>query len=95
MSTISQKGHLPTWYTIWMLLDLFCKTFRLNLLFSPEVLCFQQGLHNFGEPFFCVMHEGETLAEIKVRIQRKLKVPDEEFAKVNCFVRGIYVSHFQ
>ncbi|KAK9999214.1 hypothetical protein SO802_018817 [Lithocarpus litseifolius] len=36
---------------------------------------------NFGEPFFMVMHEGETLAEIKVRIQKKLQVPDEEFAK--------------
>jgi ubiquitin carboxyl-terminal hydrolase 7 len=28
-----------------------------------------------------VIHEGETLAEIKVRIQKKLQVPDEEFAK--------------
>ncbi|KAK7839249.1 ubiquitin carboxyl-terminal hydrolase 13 [Quercus suber] len=38
-------------------------------------------IENFGEPFFMVMHEGETLAEIKVRIQKKLQVPDEEFAK--------------
>ncbi|XP_030963669.1 ubiquitin carboxyl-terminal hydrolase 12-like isoform X1 [Quercus lobata] len=36
---------------------------------------------NFGEPFFMVMHEGETLAVIKVRIQKKLQVPHEEFAK--------------
>lgn len=29
-----------------------------------------------------VIHEGETLAEIKVRIQKKLQVPDDEFVKV-------------
>ncbi|CAN4114475.1 unnamed protein product [Withania somnifera] len=38
-------------------------------------------VQNFGEPFFLVIHEGETLAEIKVHIQRKLQVPDEEFSK--------------
>ncbi|KAK9181139.1 hypothetical protein WN944_024276 [Citrus x changshan-huyou] len=31
--------------------------------------------------FIRVIHEGETLQEIKVRIQGKLLVPDEEFAK--------------
>ncbi|XP_071724792.1 ubiquitin C-terminal hydrolase 12-like isoform X2 [Rutidosis leptorrhynchoides] len=41
----------------------------------------QMQIQNFGEPFFLVIHEGETLAEIKVRIQKKLQVPDEEFAK--------------
>lgn len=41
-------------------------------------------VQNFGEPFFLVIHEGETLAEVKVRIQKKLQVPDEEFAKVSC-----------
>ncbi|XVF19576.1 hypothetical protein REPUB_Repub11eG0123000 [Reevesia pubescens] len=41
----------------------------------------QMSVQNFGEPFFLVIHEGETLAEIKVRIQKKLQVPDEEFAK--------------
>ncbi|XP_031380387.1 ubiquitin carboxyl-terminal hydrolase 12-like isoform X1 [Punica granatum] len=41
----------------------------------------QNQVQNFGEPFFLVIHEGETLAEIKVRIQKKLQVPDEEFAK--------------
>ncbi|PWA90491.1 ubiquitin-specific protease 13 [Artemisia annua] len=35
----------------------------------------------FGEPFLLVIHEGETLAEVKVRIQKKLEVPDEEFSK--------------
>ncbi|XP_038987969.1 ubiquitin carboxyl-terminal hydrolase 12-like isoform X2 [Phoenix dactylifera] len=38
-------------------------------------------VQNFGEPFFLVIHEGETLAEVKVRIQKKLQVPDEEFSK--------------
>ncbi|XP_077226132.1 ubiquitin C-terminal hydrolase 12-like isoform X3 [Tasmannia lanceolata] len=40
-----------------------------------------QMVQNFGEPFFLIIHEGETLAEVKVRIQKKLQVPDEEFAK--------------
>ena len=29
-----------------------------------------------------MIHEGETLEEIKTRIQKKLHVPDEDFAKV-------------
>lgn len=41
-----------------------------------------QHVQNFGEPFFLVIHEGETLSEVKVRIQKKLQVPDEEFSKV-------------
>ncbi|CAH8260155.1 unnamed protein product [Arabidopsis lyrata] len=40
-----------------------------------------QQVQNFGEPFFLVIHEGETLEEIKTRIQKKLHVPDEDFAK--------------
>ncbi|KAK4777741.1 hypothetical protein SAY87_017928 [Trapa incisa] len=36
---------------------------------------------SFGEPFLFVMHQGETLEEIKGRIQKRLKVPDEAFAK--------------
>lgn len=28
-----------------------------------------------------VIHEGETLAEVKARVQKKLQVADEEFAK--------------
>ncbi|KAI3966512.1 hypothetical protein MKW92_038739 [Papaver armeniacum] len=35
----------------------------------------------FGEPFFLVIHEGETLDAVKLRIQKKLQVPDEDFAK--------------
>ncbi|KAI3856937.1 hypothetical protein MKX03_012345, partial [Papaver bracteatum] len=39
------------------------------------------GVNNFGEPFFLVIHEGETLDAVKLRVQKKLQVPDEEFAK--------------
>ncbi|KAJ3669934.1 hypothetical protein LUZ60_010258 [Juncus effusus] len=41
----------------------------------------QTQVQNFGEPFFLVVHEGETLAEVKARIQHKLQVSDEDFAK--------------
>ncbi|XP_044462735.1 ubiquitin C-terminal hydrolase 12-like isoform X1 [Mangifera indica] len=41
----------------------------------------QVQVQNFGEPFFLVIREGETLAEVKVRIQKKLQVPEEEFSK--------------
>ncbi|XP_057422809.1 ubiquitin C-terminal hydrolase 13-like isoform X2 [Lotus japonicus] len=40
-----------------------------------------QQIQNFGDPFFMVIHEGETLADVKLRIQKKLNVPDEEFSK--------------
>ncbi|XP_039043952.1 ubiquitin carboxyl-terminal hydrolase 13-like [Hibiscus syriacus] len=49
--------------------------------FTKETAQNQMQILNFGDPFFLVIHEGETLAEIKVRIQKKLQVPDEEFAK--------------
>jgi ubiquitin carboxyl-terminal hydrolase 7 len=39
-------------------------------------------VQNFGEPFFLVVHENETLAEVKQCIQRKLEIPYEEFSKV-------------
>ncbi|XP_038690436.1 ubiquitin carboxyl-terminal hydrolase 12-like isoform X4 [Tripterygium wilfordii] len=41
----------------------------------------QNQVQNFGEPFFLVIHENETLAEIKARIQKKLQVADEEYSK--------------
>uniref|UniRef100_M8CIJ2 ubiquitinyl hydrolase 1 n=1 Tax=Aegilops tauschii TaxID=37682 RepID=M8CIJ2_AEGTA len=41
----------------------------------------QNQIQNFGDPFFLAICEGETLAEVKGRIQRKLQVPDEEFSK--------------
>lgn len=49
--------------------------------FTKESAQNQMQVQNFGEPFFLVIHEGETLAEVKERIQRKLQVPDEEFSK--------------
>ncbi|GLT61911.1 hypothetical protein SLA2020_345830 [Shorea laevis] len=49
--------------------------------FTRETAQNQMQVQNFGEPFFLVIHEGETIAEVKVRIQKKLQVPDEEFAK--------------
>ncbi|GAU14502.1 hypothetical protein TSUD_250440 [Trifolium subterraneum] len=49
--------------------------------FTKDTTQNQMQIQNFGEPFFLVIHECETLAEIKVRIQKKLQVPDEEFAK--------------
>lgn len=36
---------------------------------------------NFGEPFLIIIHEGETLCAVKLRIQKILQVPGEEFAK--------------
>lgn len=39
-------------------------------------------VQNFGEPFFLVVRENETLAEVKVRVQNKLQVSDDEFSKV-------------
>jgi ubiquitin carboxyl-terminal hydrolase 7 len=49
--------------------------------FTKETAQNQMQVQNFGEPFFLVIHEGETLAEVKGRIQKKLQVPDEEFSK--------------
>ncbi|KAK1313721.1 Ubiquitin carboxyl-terminal hydrolase 13 [Acorus calamus] len=49
--------------------------------FTKDAAQNQMQVQNFGEPFFLVIHEGETLAEVKVRIQKKLQVPDEDFAK--------------
>ncbi|XP_061337536.1 ubiquitin C-terminal hydrolase 13-like isoform X1 [Gastrolobium bilobum] len=40
-----------------------------------------QPVQNFGDPFFMVIHEGETLADVKLRIQKKLQVPNEDFSK--------------
>ncbi|KAJ0469972.1 putative ubiquitinyl hydrolase 1 [Helianthus annuus] len=49
--------------------------------FTKEAAQNQMQVQNFGEPFFLIIHENETLADVKVRIQRKLEVPDEEFSK--------------
>ncbi|KAI3914508.1 hypothetical protein MKW92_004447 [Papaver armeniacum] len=39
------------------------------------------GVKHIEEPFFLAIHDGETLEAVKLRIQKKLHVPDEEFAK--------------
>ncbi|XP_058743179.1 ubiquitin C-terminal hydrolase 13-like isoform X6 [Vicia villosa] len=49
--------------------------------FTKDTTQNQMQIQNFGEPFFLVIHECETLAEIRVRIQKKLQVPDDEFVK--------------
>ncbi|PIA59785.1 hypothetical protein AQUCO_00400584v1 [Aquilegia coerulea] len=49
--------------------------------FTKDASQNQLQVQNFGEPFFLVIHEGETLSEVKVRIQKKLQVTDEEFSK--------------
>nr|XP_043609008.1 ubiquitin C-terminal hydrolase 12-like isoform X2 [Erigeron canadensis] len=41
----------------------------------------QMQVQNFGDPFLLIIHEDETLADVKVRIQKKLQVPDDEFSK--------------
>ncbi|KAM3273303.1 hypothetical protein ACQJBY_042940 [Aegilops geniculata] len=40
-----------------------------------------QQIQNFGDPFLLVIREGETAAEVMDRVQKKLRVPNEEFAK--------------
>ncbi|KAL9318045.1 hypothetical protein ACSQ67_014562 [Phaseolus vulgaris] len=37
-------------------------------------------IHNFGDPFLFVIHGGETLADVKLRLRKKLQVPDAEFS---------------
>ncbi|KAI3884831.1 hypothetical protein MKX03_009921 [Papaver bracteatum] len=41
----------------------------------------QMQVKNFGKPFFLIIPHGETLGQVKLRIQKKLQVPSEEFAK--------------
>ncbi|GJT29443.1 ubiquitin carboxyl-terminal hydrolase 12-like protein [Tanacetum coccineum] len=53
----------------------------LLLAYYPILSKMSQQVQNFGEPFFLDIREGETLAEVKVGIQKKLQVPDEEFSK--------------
>ncbi|XP_042056257.1 ubiquitin C-terminal hydrolase 12-like [Salvia splendens] len=49
--------------------------------FTKEVSQNQMQVQNFGDPFLLVIHKDETLADVKLRIQKKLQVPDEEFSK--------------
>ncbi|KAG6417727.1 hypothetical protein SASPL_119919 [Salvia splendens] len=38
-------------------------------------------IQNFGEPFLLAIHADEILANVKIRVQKKLQVSDEEFSK--------------
>ncbi|XP_047971318.1 ubiquitin C-terminal hydrolase 12-like isoform X2 [Salvia hispanica] len=38
-------------------------------------------IQNFGEPFLLAIHADEILANVKIRVQKKLDVSDEEFSK--------------
>ncbi|PWA57053.1 hypothetical protein CTI12_AA412920 [Artemisia annua] len=49
--------------------------------FTKELYEDQLQVDNFEEPFIFVIRNDETLAEIKLRIQKKLQVPDEEFSR--------------
>jgi len=51
-------------------------------MYTEYLHCSPQQVQNFGEPFFMVIREDEILSSIKERIQKKLKVPDEDFSKV-------------
>lgn len=53
-----------------------------------------KGVQNFGEPFFLIIHEGDTLADIKLRIQKKLNVPNDELSKWK-FAYGCQDAYFQ
>ena len=50
-----------------------------------------QKIQNFGEPFLLAIHADEILANVKIRVQKKLDVSDEEFSKVVC-LRTNYVK---
>ncbi|KAL3828639.1 hypothetical protein ACJIZ3_017441 [Penstemon smallii] len=49
--------------------------------FTVEDTQNQMQIQNFGEPFLLVIHEDEVLADVKIRIQKKLQVLDEELSK--------------
>ena len=53
-----------------------------------------QQIQNFGDPFLMVIREGDTAAEVMERIQRKLRVPGEEFSKVIYFYRVYWETFF-
>ncbi|KAK6147384.1 hypothetical protein DH2020_018296 [Rehmannia glutinosa] len=47
--------------------------------FTKEIA--QNQVSRISGTILLVVHEGETLADVKARIQKKLQVPDEEFSK--------------
>ncbi|EYU19865.1 hypothetical protein MIMGU_mgv1a0004251mg, partial [Erythranthe guttata] len=56
-------------------------SFNQNDVHMAPLFVSLQQVQNFGDPFFLAIHEGETLEEVKIRIQKKLRVSDEEFSK--------------
>ncbi|KQK09967.1 ubiquitin carboxyl-terminal hydrolase 13 isoform X2 [Brachypodium distachyon] len=40
-----------------------------------------QHIQYYGDPFFFLLRDGETLSAVKVRIQKKFQVPEEQFLK--------------
>ncbi|KAI3902001.1 hypothetical protein MKW92_032898 [Papaver armeniacum] len=53
----------------------------IHVYHFTNVLPHTRPVENFGEPFLLVIHDGETLMQSNWCIQKKLQVPDEEFAK--------------
>lgn len=91
MFTISTKNlHRTRWYVnVDIHMDkrthIFANVFGPSYIYSliiPSLIVFLQQVQNFGDPFFLVIHEDETLGDVKARIQKKLQVPDDEFSKV-------------
>jgi len=81
-------------YAFYLVLKILIKlnpfSTNLHLLLPLTFKCYvlvvlweYQHVQNFGDPFFLVIREGETLADVKLRVQKKLQVPNEEFLKVN------------
>ena len=67
--------HKIRWY-------LAISLIKVQLFVFPILLMLHFQLQNFGEPFFMVVRENETLATLKERLKKKLQVNVEEFAKV-------------
>ncbi|KAL3627977.1 hypothetical protein CASFOL_028079 [Castilleja foliolosa] len=65
--------------------------------FTKESAQNQVQVQNFAKPFFLVIHEGETLAQVKARIRKKLQVAGGEFSRKFAFLsleRPEYLQEF-
>ena len=74
-TTSHGMSHKIRWY-------LATSVIKIQLFVFSVLLMLHFQLQNFGEPFFMVVRENETLATLKERLKKKLQVRDEEFAKV-------------
>nr|GEX14700.1 ubiquitin carboxyl-terminal hydrolase 13-like isoform X1 [Tanacetum cinerariifolium] len=67
------------------LFNIMWNTSRSLAWFRPEL--FSSMVHlvvqvqDFSEPFFLKTREGETFAEVKVQIHKKLHIPPKKFSK--------------